>query len=340
MNSDRNYKALQKQCYTLGDFSIVPIRYQDRIAIMEWRNEQMYHLRQATVLTPEKQEEYFKTTIAELFVVQQPKQILFSFLKNGVCIGYGGLVHINWVDKNAEISFIMNTTLEKERFSENWSTFLQLIEQVAFQEVNVHKLTTYAFDLRPHLYPVLEASGYTKEAVLKEQCLFNGDYINVVLHAKTNPFHAITIRKAQQSDVTILFDWTNDKQVRSQSYNTAPITFETHTKWFQQKLNDTGFIMYIFEVAEKPIGLVKIEDKQAYSLIGVSIDALFRGKGLASILLRKACNTYFKTIQKPIHACIKKENKASINAFKKAGFVLLEEQLIQNSPSYIFKLEN
>jgi hypothetical protein len=36
------------------------------------------------------------------------ESLLFSFLKNGECIGYGGLVHINWIDQNAEISFMID----------------------------------------------------------------------------------------------------------------------------------------------------------------------------------------------------------------------------------------
>ena len=48
------------------------------------------------------------------------KSVLFNYLHNGKCIGYGGLVHINWIDKNAEVSFIMDTELE-----ENYFEFLQ-----------------------------------------------------------------------------------------------------------------------------------------------------------------------------------------------------------------------
>ena len=49
------------------------------------------------------------------------------------CIGYGGLVHINWIDKNAEISFVLNTNLESNEFSFHWSNYLGLIEKVAFK---------------------------------------------------------------------------------------------------------------------------------------------------------------------------------------------------------------
>src|SRR5690606_14503527 len=134
----------------------VPIRYEDRLAIMKWRNEQIYHLRQNKPLTIEDQENYFKNTISRLFDQERPDQILFSYLKGGHCIGYGGLVHINWIDRNAEVSFIMDSALESTEFSFHWDTFLSLISEVAFNELSLHKIYTYAFDLRPHLYKILE----------------------------------------------------------------------------------------------------------------------------------------------------------------------------------------
>lgn len=178
------YKVLNNQVYKNGIYSIVPIRFEDQYAIREWRNQQIYHLRQNKLLSIKDQEEYFSKEISELFNQEFPKQILFSFLENGTCIGYGGLVHINWIDKNAEVSFIMNTTLEKNRFHEIWLHYLVLIENVAFQELSLYKIYTYAFDLRPHLYQVLESANFVKEAVLKQHCLFKGEYIDVVIHSK------------------------------------------------------------------------------------------------------------------------------------------------------------
>ena len=181
-----SYKSLNKQIFTLGEYSIVPIRSGDRYDILKWRNEQMYHLRQNQPLTFEDQDHYFDKVIPELFEQNKPGQILFSYLKNEDCIGYGGLVHINWKDKNAEISFIMNTELEQNDFYKHWKIFLELIEEVAFEEIKLHKLHSYAFDLRPKIYEVLEIAGYKKEAVLKDHCLFNDDYIDVIIHSKFN----------------------------------------------------------------------------------------------------------------------------------------------------------
>ena len=105
------YKVLNNQIFTNKPFSIVPIRYEDRMSILKWSNEQIYHLRQNKPLTEEDQDIYFNKVVNKIFDQEHPSQILFSYMENDVCIGYGGLVHINWIDKNAEVSFIMNTEL-------------------------------------------------------------------------------------------------------------------------------------------------------------------------------------------------------------------------------------
>lgn len=182
----KKYLCLKKSTFINGNYKIIPIRYEDRFDIMKWRNEQIYHLRQKKPLTQADQEYYFKNVIQKLFYEDQPNQILFSFLKNDICIGYGGLVHINWIDRNAEISFIMNTDLESEYFSEIWLNYLKLIEEVAFVTLNFHKIFTYAFDLRPSLYEIFIKSKFAEEVRLKEHCLFEGSYIDIVIHSKFN----------------------------------------------------------------------------------------------------------------------------------------------------------
>ena len=179
-----NYKILNNQIYNSGSFSLVPIRFQDRLDIMKWRNDQIYHLRQSKPLKKDDQEYYFKNVISNLFTQEKPNQILFSFLEESNCIGYGGLVHINWEDKNAEISFIMNTDLEKNHFHDLWTTYLKLIEKVAFDELGLHKIFVYAFDLRPQLYEVLAYNNYINDAKLKEHCLYKNKFIDIIIYSK------------------------------------------------------------------------------------------------------------------------------------------------------------
>ena len=180
------YKCLNQQVYKTGAYALQPLRDEDKFHILKWRNEQIYHLRQEKELSEADQEKYFNTVVADLFKTEKPGQVLFSYLENDKCIGYGGLVHINWKDRYAEISFIIDTSLEKNFFEKHWVTYLSLIEQVAFSGLGLHKIFTYAFDLRPQLYKAVEAAGFKQEARLKEHCFFDGKYIDVVIHSKIN----------------------------------------------------------------------------------------------------------------------------------------------------------
>jgi RimJ/RimL family protein N-acetyltransferase len=178
------YTVLKRQVVVLGRYSIVPIRYEDRHLIMEWRNEQMYHLRQEKPLTKEMQDEYFTNVISKIFVQEQPEQILFSYIKDFECIGYGGLVHINWQDKNAELSFIMKTELEEIEFDLHWKNFLKMINKIATNDLCLIKTYTYAYDLRPKLYNVLEDSNYKLEARLRKHKNIDNNFVDVLIHSR------------------------------------------------------------------------------------------------------------------------------------------------------------
>lgn len=184
MSVERTYKCIQKHTFSDGPYSLSPIRDEDKYVIMQIRNEQMYHLRQSRPLTEADQERYFTEVIAALFDVEQPSQLLFSFFDNTEFVGYGGLVHIDWINRNAEISFVMKTELEEVHFETYWCAYLNLLEQIAFGEAGLHKIFTYAYDIRPHLYPALEKSGFQREAVLSDHCFFDGAFRDVVIHSK------------------------------------------------------------------------------------------------------------------------------------------------------------
>ena len=339
----RNYKCLSVSKFESNGFHIESLRNDDMYEIMNIRNQQIYHLRQNEPLTKEKQEHYFATVVAGLFEQEKPNQLLFSFFENGNFIGYGGLVHINWVDKNAEISFVMKTELEKDNFAKYWSNYLKLIEKLAFEELNFHKIFTYAFDVRPHLYPVLESCGFKEEARLKEHCLFDGQFLDVVYHAKMN--RTISFRKANENDMMLYFNWTNDTSVRENSYQSEPISLENHQNWFYKKIKEDTCFMIVFENhIGSPIGQVRIQKQdENTAVIGISNDANHRGKGYASKMIQMASDEFLKQNQQIcISAYIKIENKASEKAFEKAGYeldVVLEYDRIP-SYHYIKKYEN
>lgn len=313
------YKVLNKQEFVENNFSIVPIRFEDRMAIMKWRNEQLYHLRQQKPLTSKDQDNYFNAVVSKLFEQEQPNQLLFSFLENGICIGYGGLVHVNWVDKNAEISFIMDTKLEAKRFSEIWTAYLNLLEQIAFTELKFHKIYTYAFDLRPHLYEVLIKNNFTVEARLKEHCLFDEEFIDVVFHSKIN--RNVVLRDATEGDIHKTFEWANDVVIRRYSVNKDVIKYEDHLVWFINKIKSDKCLYLIAEMDNIPIGSIRFDINESSALISYLLDIKFHGKGLGRALLFEGVKKLIQTSSiKKISGMVFKDNIASMKSFSHLGY--------------------
>lgn len=335
----RAYKCLKAQSFRLGIYELVPIRDEDKYLILKWRNEQIYHLRQAAPLSIKEQQAYFKNSISNLFEQEKPKQILFSYIENGICIGYGGLVHINWHDQYAEISFIMDTLLEKDFFRFHWTQFLSLLEKVAFEELNFHKIFTYAFDLRPHLYEVILSNGFIEEGRLKEHCFFDNQFIDVLIHSKIN--YNINLRKANISDIDIYFHWVNDIEVRKNAIQTMPILYENHSKWFENRVKSPKSLLYYFESDKKPLGQVRFDYEDGFATIDYSIDRKFRGKGLGYLILKKAINALYteggiweSTV---LLAKVKKDNKASELIFRKLHFSETDNITINAVNYYCFE---
>ena len=336
----KKYNALDVNIFEKNDYTLVPIRYEDRVSIMRWRNEQMYHLRQSEELTEKSQEDYFKNTIAQLFNIEQPSQLLFSLLKHNELIGYGGLVHINWEEKIAEVSFIMNTDLEEKEFDSNWSNYLTILKEIAFNELNFNTIFTYAYNLRPQLYETLERNQFVKKETFKKKVEIDKKKIAVVIHECKNPIQLLKVRKCVTKDMKLLYNWSNDKLARSQSFNSNKITIEEHEKWFADKMKNEKSLILINEFENKPVGLVRFELESSNSLIGILIDKSYRGKGLSSIMLIKSIEKYFASFSKPILAYIKEGNTTSLKAFKRAGFKFFQKGFVNKFPCLVYKLES
>ena len=324
MNS---YKVLNKQIFSKERYTLVPIRFEDRYDIMKWRNEQIYHLRQAKPLTQEDQDAYFENVVTKLFDQEKPNQILFSFLEDGICIGYGGLVHINWIDKNAEVSFIMDTALEKDGFQELWLSYLKLIEEVAFNGLSFHKIYTYAFDLRPNLYEAITNAGFFEDAKLKEHAIFEGRAIDVVIHSKINK--NIKLVLANENDVEITFKWASDRKVRQFSFNKGEILFEEHKSWFIVKLLDPNCFYFMFLRGAERVGSIRIDynEESNIGLISYLIGSDFHGMGYGTKILQlieELVLTKFEIMQ--LKGLVMKSNDASVRIFNKLGYDLVLDQ--------------
>jgi RimJ/RimL family protein N-acetyltransferase len=147
----------------------------------------------------------------------------------------------------------------------------------------------------------------------------------------------LKFRKATIADKILYFDWANDPGVREQSYNSIPIDFESHSKWFESKLGDLSCLLLIFQNEENlNIGQVRIQKENINeALIGISISTEHRGKSYAKKMLRIASDYFLGFNQGfKINAFIKKKNLSSKYAFEKAGFEFANEKIYKNIQSF------
>lgn len=323
------YACLHRQEFHLGAYSLVPLRYQDRFLIMQWRNQQIYHLRQRRPLTEEDQQRYFDQVVSALFDQPQPDQILFSYLEDGRCIGYGGLVHINWADRYAEVSFIMDTALEQEHFAEHWSRYLTMLKDVAFAELSLHKLFTYAYDLRPHLYPVLEANGFEREAVLKDHCLFEGEYKDVLIHSCI-PYRLVNYVDAAPEQQEAILALRNRDDIRCRMVNQEEIPLEDHLR-FVESLKGRGDRLYYAVYKRCPVepGMTESQLVGTYNLTreedgvwerGIIAAPETQGKGETAVWERQILATLPQRGIRTLTAKVKEDNLRSVRYHEKMGF--------------------
>ena len=92
-----------------------------------------------------------------------------------ICIGYGGLVHIDWNSKSTEISFLNITSRSKLKiiYQKDFSVFLKLIFNVVFNDLKFNKITTETYDVRPWTIAILEKSGFKRDKILKKHVIID-----------------------------------------------------------------------------------------------------------------------------------------------------------------------
>jgi RimJ/RimL family protein N-acetyltransferase len=184
---NRRYKCLKNNEFINGTYKLSSIRDEDKYLIMQWRNEQIINLRQKHPIDSSQQEIYFDTVVADLFNQEKPGQLLFSFFENENFIGYGGLVHIDWESKNAEISFLIETVNAKNDivWAEKFSNFVEILKIIARYELNFVKLYTYGYKVRPYLfkYDVLTSINFKEEACLQNHVMIDGELHDVLIHS-------------------------------------------------------------------------------------------------------------------------------------------------------------
>ena len=180
-----NYKCLKISSFVNGRFEIHPISINDIEQIRLWRNSQMSVLRQKFKITSSEQINYFNKVILPSFSQEFPNQILFSYFKDKILIGYGGLVYISWEDKRSEMSFLLNSDYVgiQNIYDQYFSRFIDFMKELNFTILDFNKLFTETYSHRSFHISILEKSGFELEGVLRNHIIIDKKYYNSLIHS-------------------------------------------------------------------------------------------------------------------------------------------------------------
>ncbi len=144
------------------------------------------------------------------------------------------------------------------------------------------------------------------------------------------------LRRVDETDCRLLWEWANEPEVRSASFSSIPIPWEEHQAWFSKKLDDEKVLMLIAtDENGSPVGQVRFDRTNGREAdIDISIIAERRGSGLGACLIERAVQTAFEeTDLVRVHGFVKPGNQASARAFEKADFRNVGTTQLRGNPA-------
>ncbi|GAB3237156.1 UDP-2,4-diacetamido-2,4,6-trideoxy-beta-L-altropyranose hydrolase [Hymenobacter seoulensis] len=135
------------------------------------------------------------------------------------------------------------------------------------------------------------------------------------------PFY---LRPVTAADSDQLLAWTNEPTVRQYSFNPNPVAPSDHEQWLAARLHDPNSLLLLAQDAAsgRPAGLIRFAVEGESATLSYLLDAHFRGKGLAPLLLlagTRRLTEYFPAVRQ-ILGHVQAANVASVRAFERVGF--------------------
>ena len=145
----------------------------------------------------------------------------------------------------------------------------------------------------------------------------------------------VYLRRAGREDVEIFFKWVNEPAVRANSFNTEPISWESHQKWFEEVLADDEVRIYVLMQDNLPVGQVRLVFEDSTWQISYSIASAYRGRGYGKRILQLAENELINKGRngEKLFAEVKTHNTASQRIFNSLGYA---ESASNHSNAYAY----
>ena len=152
----------------------------DAEKIRRWRNNQIKILRQNEIIKRDEQIKYFKKNILS----NNAKLDLFAIDLDKKLIGYGGLVNISKKFKTAEISFLVDDSINHNSkfYKKIFLDFLNFIKKYSFRIKKLRRLHTETFSFRKKHIKILESTGFKLEGIMKMHIVKNNRIYDSLIH--------------------------------------------------------------------------------------------------------------------------------------------------------------
>jgi RimJ/RimL family protein N-acetyltransferase len=145
------------------------------------------------------------------------------------------------------------------------------------------------------------------------------------LFTQLNEENKVVLRNARDYDIDKTFAWANNREIRKFSFNSDPVEYAVHEKWFTDKINDINCFYYLGELDNQLFGSVRFDIIDNNAKISYLIDPLYQKRGLGTVLLKKGLNLFIQQSAGDVLAVygdVFFEIKASVKVFEKLGYTV------------------
>lgn len=142
----------------------------------------------------------------------------------------------------------------------------------------------------------------------------------------------IQIRRATLDDLDLLYQWSNDLEVRNNSFSLEHISYEEHCEWFNRIMHDDHIYQYILMDNDLLVGQIRLNINGDEAEISYSIAKEYRGKGYGRKILQLIQEEVSSSIPevKKLIAKVKPDNIPSNKLFSSENY----------DPTYILYSKN
>ena len=137
----------------------------------------------------------------------------------------------------------------------------------------------------------------------------------------------ITIRRAELTDMSAIWEWRNDRLTRQMFRDGSEVFPKDNEKWFRSAMLDDRRNIFISQVGDAKICMIRFDEFEPSRFdVSINMNPAWRGKRLSKQVLADSIEFLqtFKTVDL-ITAEVKNINVASKNIFIANGFVFVRK---------------